>query len=280
MPAKINPFNVIDVLNQLVDFVFNSTDRVYLSVTDTGGARWIKDKGKCRGRVYDKRKVKDVVKYLIENCFFTIGNLLFRQSIGMPMGSDPAPFFAKLFLFFYEVQWIKSTKKLDYGRARRFLNTFRFIDDLIAANDYGEFERSFKEIYPPELSLKKENEIDTAGTFYDLDIVVKDGKFDHKLYDKRNAFNFSIVRFPYKDSNMPSKMFHSTIGAEVLRICRATSTYDSFLQCCEPFILRMNNQGANKRSIKSVITKFISRHQEAFVKFNQPFSKIASDIAP
>ena len=105
--------------------------------------------------MYDKKKVKDVVKYLIESCYFTIGNLLFRQCICMPMGSDPAPFFANLFLFFYEVQWIKSTKKLDYGRARRFLNTFRFIDDLIAANDYGEFERSFREIYPPELSFKR-----------------------------------------------------------------------------------------------------------------------------
>ena len=110
-------------------------------------------------------------------------------------------------------------------------------------------------------------------------LILLDGKFDHKLYDKRNAFNFSIVRFPFKDSNMPSKMFHSTIGAEVLRICRATSTYDSFLKCCEPFIFRMNNQGANKRSVQNVITKFISRHQEAFVKFKQPFSQIASDIS-
>ena len=73
-------------------------------------------------------------------------------------------------------------------------------------------------------------------------------------------------------------MFHSTIGAEVLRICRAMSTYDSFLKCCEPFIIRMNNQGATKRSIQNVITKFITRHQEAFVKFNQPFLQIASDI--
>ena len=77
-------------------FVFNSSDRVYLSVTDTG-ARWIKEKGKSRGRVYDQKKVKDVVKYLIENCFFAIGNLLFRQSIGMLMGSDPAPFLPTFF---------------------------------------------------------------------------------------------------------------------------------------------------------------------------------------
>ena len=38
-------------------------------------------------------------------------------------------------------------------------------------------------------------------------------------------------------------------------------------------------QGANKCSIQNVITKFISRHQEAFVKFKQPFSRIVSDIS-
>ena len=40
---------------------------------------------------------------------------------------------------------------------RKFKNTFRFIDDLIMVNDSGEFEKLFKEIYPPMLTLKKEN---------------------------------------------------------------------------------------------------------------------------
>ena len=112
--------------------------------------------------------------------------------------------------------------------------------------------------------MKMENIIDTEGTFYNLDIVVNEGKFDHKLYDKRNSFNFSIVRFPYKDSNIPGKFFHSTIGAEVLRICRVTSKYNFFLKYCEPFIFRMSNQESNKRAIQNVISKFINRHQEAF----------------
>ena len=194
------------------------------------------------------------------------------------MGTDPAPFFANLFLFFYEVQWIKLTKKSDYSRARRFLSTFRFIDDLISANDYGEFERSFKEIYPSELTLKKENEVDTEATFYDMEISVQDGKFDHKLYDKRDAFNFSIVRFPFKESNIPSKMFHSTIGAEILRICRATSSYNSFIQCCKPFMSRMRKQGANEQSIINVINKFIGRHNDTFIKYKISSSQIVNDL--
>ena len=64
----------------------------------------------------------------------------------------------------------------------------------------------------------------------------------------------------------------------MLRICRATSTYDSFIKCCEPFIFRMSNQGANERSIQNVVSKFINRHQEAFLKFKKPLQKIALDI--
>ena len=35
------------------------------------------------------------------------------------MGSDPAPFFVSLFLFFYESRWLKSIKNTNYGIARK-----------------------------------------------------------------------------------------------------------------------------------------------------------------
>ena len=33
------------------------------------------------------------------------------QVIGIPMGSDPAPFFAKLFLAHKEADWVKAQRK-------------------------------------------------------------------------------------------------------------------------------------------------------------------------
>ena len=39
-----------------------------------------------------------------------------------------------------------------------------------------------------------------------------------------------VVCMPFKCSDMPYKMFYSTIIAEVLRICRATSSYLFFLE--------------------------------------------------
>ena len=55
--------------------------------------------------------------------------------------------------------------KTDIRRARGFANILRFINDLTVLNDGGEFERNFREIYHPELKLKKENDINRRFLF-------------------------------------------------------------------------------------------------------------------
>ena len=142
------------------------------------------------------RSLEQAVNYLLGNCFFKVGSQIFLQVIGIPVGSDPASFFANLFLFHYKSEWIGNMKTIDHHHARMFGNIYTFIDDLIAMNDSKEFENSFKEIYSAELELKKENTNDNTATFLDLNITIKDGQLSTKLYDKGNGFNFSIVRLP------------------------------------------------------------------------------------
>ena len=69
----------------------------------------------------------------------TFTNEIFRQMIGIPMGSDPAPFIANLFLYLYENRFMNKLKKEDLRCARKLRHVFRFIDDLIALNDDDEF---------------------------------------------------------------------------------------------------------------------------------------------
>ena len=97
------------------------------------------------------------MKFLTNNSFFQVGSKIFHQVIGIPMGSDPASFFANLFLYFYESGWLKSIKDTNYGVTRKFGNIFRFTDDLIAMNDGNEFENHYNEIYPSKLILRKEH---------------------------------------------------------------------------------------------------------------------------
>ena len=93
------------------------------------------------------------------------------------MGPDLAPFFANLVLHFYESKWMNELQKNDLIKAKRLSNIFRFIDDVNCINDGGEFE-SNSNIYPEELQLGKENTDKHETSFLNLNIKIKDGKFN------------------------------------------------------------------------------------------------------
>ena len=119
-------------------------------------------------------------------------------------------------------------KKNDLTKARKLCNIFRFIDDLNSINDGGKFESSYCNIYPEESYLGKENTEKHEARFLDLAIKIKDGKFHFGLVDKRDSFPFPIVRMPNQTINVPSSIVYSAIGAESLRIARASNNVESF----------------------------------------------------
>ena len=61
-----------------------------------------------------------------------MGNYLFRKKLVF-LWVGPEGVFANLFLYDYERQWLLNLKKKDLAKARKFGNTFRFIDDFIDA---------------------------------------------------------------------------------------------------------------------------------------------------
>ena len=63
---------------------------------------------------------------------WTIGTKLYRQIVGIPMGTNCAPLVADLFLFGYERDFMKalsSDKQADIIKA--FNSTARYFDDLL-----------------------------------------------------------------------------------------------------------------------------------------------------
>ena len=100
------------------------------------------------------------------------------------------------------------------------------------------------------------------------------------LYNKRNFFPFSIVRMPYADSNMPSKICYSALGAEVLRIARATNNNDSFSVSCKTLLNRMLNQGGDMGKITLSLKKMFGRHSLAFKEITPNFHEFLSLIKP
>mgnify|MGYP000386171222 FL=1 len=94
-----------------------------------------------------------------------------------------------------------------------------------------------------------------SGSFLQLDIRIEDGLFVYKLYDKRDAFPFSIVRMPYLCSNIPKKIFYSALMGEFLRIARATLYLSDFEPKAKNLVVRMINQGGDRRCVENFLLK-------------------------
>ena len=273
--TKLPHNDLIKVLNSHIDFVFEGGPGKYLGFSDNK-VFW--KKKAARKSTISRSQLKALVKHLITRTYFVVGNLIIRQSIGIPMGIDPAPFWANLYLHFYEHEFITGLMSSDKRRARKFINAFRFIDDECNLNDHGEFSRSYREIYPSELQLKCEHQGKHA-TFCDLDVRIVDDMFIYKLFDKRDDFPFSIVRMPDLSGNLPSFIFYGSIMSEFLRIARCTRLVEDFIPRAKSLCDRMVAQGGSKNIVLKQVKKAMSRHPIPFQKFSLPTAEIVRKLS-
>ena len=104
------------------------------------------------------------------------------QVIGTRMGSDPAPFFVNPFLARKEADWVKAQCKLGTINVQKINNSLWFINDLLSLNDGSTFGKHYKDIYPTELELTKENNSEFCTSFLDLYIYIENGEFHTRLF--------------------------------------------------------------------------------------------------
>ena len=78
------------------------------------------------------KKNCDALHYLLDNIFIRFGSKLYRQIVGITMGTNFAPLVADLFLFCYERDFMLSlsdNNQTDIIEA--FNSSSRYLDDLI-----------------------------------------------------------------------------------------------------------------------------------------------------
>ena len=129
--------------------------------------------------------------------------MLYKQVVGIPMGTNCAPLVADLFLFCYERDFMMSLsddKQADIIDS--FNNTSRYLDDSLNTNN-AYFDNMVGQIYPSELQLNKANTSDTETAFSDLHLSISNDIVSTKIYDKRDDFDFEIVNFPFSDGDVP-----------------------------------------------------------------------------
>ena len=110
--------------------------------------------------------VLSLLNWLLDNTYVRVGNKIFKQCIGIPMGTDCAPYLANLFLYSYEFDFMNNLlKEKNWVMLRKFNKCFRYIDDLLTINNDNFMEKWKHKIYPPELLLTSDDKSDQEVNF-------------------------------------------------------------------------------------------------------------------
>ena len=167
--------------------------------------------------LYTADQICRMVEFLIDNIFVKFGGCLFRQVIGIPMGTNCASLLADLFLYSYESEFLDNMIRGGHRKlAKSFNLCYQYTDDLIVFNNkkFGDY---VKEIYPSQLTVEKANTSDD---------LANNNRLYTKLYDKRDDFDFHIVNFPFLSSNIPSSPLYGVYISQLIRYARCCSYYD------------------------------------------------------
>ena len=102
----------------------------------------------------------------MDSIFIRFGTKRYRQTIGIPMGTNCAPLVADLFLFCYEKDFMKSLSSENQADIiEAFNSTSRYPDDLLNIDNIY-FDQMVDRIYPTELQLNRANSSDTEAPFF------------------------------------------------------------------------------------------------------------------
>ena len=196
LPHHLKKDKLIDLINRT--FIRENTQ--YLACNEECAFFFTSDV--CKNNLWSCQKVCDDLVYFLDKIFIRFGTKLYRQTIGIPMGTNCVRIVADLFLFRYERDFIKSLSRENQADIiEAFNSTSRYLDDLLNIDNIY-FDQMVDSIYPTELQLNRANSSNIEAPFLDLNLCIYNGTVFTKFYDKRDDFDFDMVNFHFLDGDI------------------------------------------------------------------------------
>ena len=249
-------------INKLVDLIertFQRKGSLYIACNDRN-AFFTSDA--IRNYIlWSCQKVCEALTFLLDNIYIRFGSKLYRQIVGIPMGTNCAPLVADLFLFCYERDFMLSLSEDNQsGVIEAFNSTSWYLDDLLNI-DNNFFDSMVNRIYPSELQLNKANVSDAEASFLDLHLSISDGFVKTKIYDKRDDFDFDIVNFPFLEGEVPRSASYGVYISQLIR-------FDDFNTRNKVVTAKLLRQGYRYHILRKAFSKFYRRHFDIVSKYN------------
>ena len=125
------PHNLIkDKLVDLIERTFQREGTLYIACNDRNA--FFTSDAVRNYNFWSCQKVCEALTFFLDNIYIRFGSKLYRQIVGIPMGTNCAPLVADLFLFCYERDFMLSLLEDNQsGVIEAFNSTSRYLDDLL-----------------------------------------------------------------------------------------------------------------------------------------------------
>ena len=223
---------------------------------------------------YTANDICKMIEFLVDNIYVRFGGQLFRQMVGIPMGTNCAPLLADLFLYSYENEFLdKLIKEGKRKLPRKFNLSYHYIDDVISFNN-KKFKEFISDIYPKELTISENTESTSVASYLDL-LFIQDNSnnITTRLYEKRDMFGFHVVNFPFMSSNIPSAPAYGVYASQLIRYACCCSNYSDFLSRHRALVTRLLPQGYKVNRLSNTFKKFYGRHIDLVGQYKKMSAK-------
>ena len=138
----------------------------------------------------------------------------------------------------------------------------------IGVANFLEFGNIARDIYPRSLVLNKSNVSGTLDSaFLDLNVSVVNHQFHIKVYNKTDDYNFTVITFPFLESNIVTTVCYSVFFGEILRYLRICSSLSDFESRAKMLVLMLVQRGYKKSEMAKQFIKVFFRYKSEVRKF-------------
>ena len=268
-----------DVLAKYVKKVFKSKGKKYIIVS--GKSCYFSNRRDNNKVTFTASGLIEHVKFLVDNAYVEFNGQIYKQIIGVPMGTNCGPYLANIFLHYYEQSYImRMVDNEEWDTLHSLEALFRYQDDCLVFEDNGVFGRVLSDIYPNEMEVENTNISTCVSTYLDLYISVYKGKYSYKVFDKRKNFDFNVINYPFIPSNIPTYATYGVFTSQLIRLCQVNSNIHglkkSFKELCHKFL----GQGFNKCKLVKRYNAFVVKYANLWTMFGYDISssQFISDI--
>ena len=257
---------IINKMKELFTLLFNHSTAygVYVPTTEYGNAFYAKrnDKSKTKTSnnhvLYTKSDLISLLEFIVKESYVRVGNSIFKQKAGIPMGGNASPLIADLTLSFMEFDYLKKHKPF-----RKCAKIYRYIDDILVINE--KFSNHSQLMYPNQLILNADNPKHNKLNYLDITFDTKTGYT--KIYNKVDVFNFEVIRSYDANSCVSNQMLNGIIIGQLLRFNRITTDITDFKVSILQFFKTLLQKHHPLITITKTLITYCNKYQNKLWKY-------------